>query len=126
MVGMFLVGFICLGGLQIWWLEPILVSMTAGTLFWSSMGLTAGTDNAALTYLGAQVKGLPGSSQNALLAGSLVGGGTTFIANAPNPVANGFLHRHFSDQSINQFRLLKWSLMFTGIAAICFWLLCEM
>jgi len=51
LVGFFLAGLVVLGGLQQWWLQPIVSAMPPTTLFFGAVGLTAVTDNAALTYL---------------------------------------------------------------------------
>ena len=53
------------------------------------MGLTAFADNAALTYLGSLVEGISDQLKYALVAGAVVGGGLTVIANAPNPAGVG-------------------------------------
>jgi len=47
--------------------------------------LTAVMDNAALTYLGSLLEGITLSTQYALMAGAVAGGGLMVIANAPNP-----------------------------------------
>jgi hypothetical protein len=55
LVAFFLAGLVVLGGLQAWWLQPILLGMDADTVFFGAIALTAITDNAALTYLGSLV-----------------------------------------------------------------------
>ena len=55
LVGFFLGGLVTLGGLQGWWLKDIVESLQPLALFISATGLTAVTDNAALTYLGTLV-----------------------------------------------------------------------
>jgi hypothetical protein len=52
LVGFFLAGLVVLGGMQQWWLQPIVSSLEPTALFFGALGLTAITDNAALTYLG--------------------------------------------------------------------------
>jgi hypothetical protein len=121
LVGFFLGGLVILGGPQRWWLEPLLGRLNSMDLYLSSMGLTAITDNAALTYLGSQVPSLSEASKYALVAGSVVGGGLTVIANAPNPVGYGILNSSFGEEGINPIQLLKAALLPTSIAAICFW-----
>ena len=49
LVGFFLAGLVVLGGLQQWWLQPIVSGLAPTALFFGAMGLTAITDNAALT-----------------------------------------------------------------------------
>lgn len=122
LVGFFLGGLIILGGYQTWWLEPILSQLSALPLYLGSMGLTAFTDNAAITYLGSQVPGLSDFSKYALVAGSVVGGGLTVIANAPNPAGYSTLNPAFKD-GISPTLLFKSALIPTLIAAVCFWML---
>ena len=123
LVAFFLAGLVVLGGPQKWWLEPILSHLSAFTLFMGSMGLTAILDNAAITYLGAQVPGLSAVSQYALVSGAVVGGGLTVIANAPNPAGYGLLSDAVEPNGIEAFPLFRAALIPTLIAALCFWLL---
>lgn len=123
LVGFFLGGLVILGGLQSWWLEPILNRLTALPLYLGSISLTAFTDNAALTYLGSQVSGLSEISKYSLVAGSVVGGGLTVIANAPNPAGYSTLNSSFGLDGINPIRLFLNALIPTITAAICFWFL---
>ncbi len=123
LVGFFLGGLVVLGGYQSWWLEPILSRLTALPLYLGAMGLTAFTDNAAITYLGSQVQGLTEFSKYALVAGSVVGGGLTVIANAPNPAGYSTLNGSFGKDGISPLLLFKSALVPTLIAAICFWFL---
>ncbi|MBY0468692.1 MAG: putative Na+/H+ antiporter, partial [Burkholderiaceae bacterium] len=58
LVGFFLAGLVILGGLQQWWLQPIVSSLNPTQLFFGALGLTAITDNAALTYLGSLIEGM--------------------------------------------------------------------
>jgi Na+/H+ antiporter NhaD/arsenite permease-like protein len=88
LVAVFLGGIIVFGSFQSWWLTPLISHLGEKFLFGGAVLLTAITDNAALTYLGAQVSGLSESARYALVAGALSGGGLTLIANAPN--AAGF------------------------------------
>lgn len=123
LVAFFLGGLVVLGGRQRWWLEPILTSLDAFKLFLGAISLTSFTDNAALTYLGAQVPSLSEASRYSLVAGAVVGGGLTVIANAPNPAGYGILNSSFGEEGINPFQLFSYALMPTGVAAFCFWLL---
>ena len=123
LVGFFLGGLVVLGGLQEWWLKPLLMSLDANTVFVGAIGLTAVTDNAALTYLGSLVDGLPADFKYALVAGAVVGGGLTVIANAPNPAGISILRRYFDKQSISPSRLLVTALAPTSVAAASFWFL---
>jgi len=123
LVAFFLGGLVVLGGQQRWWLEPLLAPLNTLTLYLGSIGLTAFTDNAALTYLGSQIPSLSEASRYALVAGSVVGGGLTVVANAPNPVGFGLLKEAFGDEGISPLRLFLAALYPTLIAAFCFWIL---
>lgn len=123
LVGFFLAGLVVLGGYQSWWLEPILSQLTALPLYLGSMGLTAFTDNAAITYLGSQVPNFSDASKYALVAGSVVGGGLTVIANAPNPAGYSTLNSSFGTDGISSGSLFISALVPTLVAAICFWFL---
>lgn len=122
LVTFFLIGIVILGGPQHWWLEPIITKLNSVSLYFSSMLLTAITDNAALTYLGSQVPTLTQSSQYALVAGSVVGGGLTVMANAPNPAGHGILKHSFGEEGISPLKLFYSAIIPTIISAICFWL----
>ncbi|MEK6579189.1 MAG: putative Na+/H+ antiporter, partial [Bdellovibrionota bacterium] len=111
------------GGMQGWWLEPILCKLTELPLYLGAIGLTAFTDNAALTYLGTLVPSLSDSSRYALVAGAVVGGGLTVIANAPNPAGYSILQRAFGDEGISPFQLFVGAIVPTLVAGLCFWFL---
>ena len=123
LVGFFLAGLVVLGGLQQWWLQPLISDMDSTTLFFGSIGLTAVTDNAALTYLGSLVSGISDSAKYALVAGAVTGGGLTVIANAPNPAGFAILKDYFDEQSISPLNLFLAALLPTIVAAVCFGLL---
>lgn len=123
LVAFFLAGLVVLGGLQQWWLEPLLLGMSPDSVFYGALGLTAITDNAALTYLGSLVPGLSQEFKIALVAGAVTGGGLTLIANAPNPAGAALLKDHFPDQTIEPFRLFVAALVPTAVAMAAFrWL----
>lgn len=119
MVGFFLGGLIVLGTPQKWWLQPVLLQLSDYVLFFGTAGLTAFTDNAALTYLGSLVE-LTDSAKYFLLAGAVTGGGLTVIANAPNPAGYGILKESFEDGSISPLGILKGAAIPTIVALICF------
>ncbi|MBV7535847.1 putative Na+/H+ antiporter [Duganella sp. sic0402] len=123
LVGFFLAGLVVLGGMQQWWLQPIVESLSPLALFFGAMSLTAITDNAALTYLGSLIDGIPAEAQYMLMAGAVTGGGLTVIANAPNPAGAALLRSGFRDQSIGALGLLAGALAPTAVAAIAFLLL---
>jgi hypothetical protein len=120
LVGFFLAGLVVLGGMQQWWLQPVISSLTPTALFFGALGLTAITDNAALTYLGSLITGLSEHAQYMLVAGAVAGGGLTVIANAPNPAGAALLRRGFNDESIGALGLLAGALGPTIVAAILF------
>jgi len=123
LVGFFLAGLVVLGTQQGWWLTSVLGSLSDVALFTSAIGLTAVIDNAALTLMGAQVPNLSDSSKYLLVAGSLIGGGLTIIANAPNPIGFSILSQKFSDDGFSSISLLKFCLLPTLITALVFWFL---
>ena len=123
MVAFFLAGLVVLGGQQQWWLEPLLKGMDATTVYYGATALTAITDNAALTYLGAQVEGLSPEFKYALVTGAVTGGGLTVIANAPNPAGYSILRDRFSDGAIQPVGLLLAALPPTLVAIAAFRLL---
>ncbi|MEC7276658.1 MAG: putative Na+/H+ antiporter, partial [Bdellovibrionota bacterium] len=118
LVGFFLGGLVTLGGVQAWWLQPILSTLGDLPLFVGSTGLTAITDNAALTYLGSLVE-LTDSAKYNLVAGAVAGGGLTVIANAPNPAGFGILKGTFGEKGISPMGLLAGAIGPTIIAMIC-------
>lgn len=97
----------------------------AGALRFGATGLTALTDNAALTYLGSLVEGISDELKYALVAGAVTGGGLTVIANAPNPAGVGILQsaKAFGDEGISPMGLFLGALMPTLVAVVFFWLL---
>jgi hypothetical protein len=123
LVSFFLAGLVVLGGLQQWWLEPLLMSLPSDAVFYGATALTAITDNAAITYLGSLVPGLSQEFKVALVAGAVTGGGLTLIANAPNPAGAAILKGYFTDNSIAPLRLLLAALPPTVVATLAFrWL----
>jgi hypothetical protein len=118
MVGFFLAGLVVLGGMQQWWLQPIISSLSPGALFVGAVALTAITDNAALTYLGSLIVGLTPIAKLMLVAGSVAGGGLTVIANAPNPAGAALLKNGFRDQSIGALELFLGAALPTLVASL--------
>ena len=120
LVAFFLAGLVVLGGMQEWWLQPLVSQLPAGALFFGALGLTAVTDNAALTYLGSLIEGLSQEAKYSLVAGAVAGGGLTVIANAPNPAGVALLRKGFNDGSIGALGLLAGAAAPTLVAAIAF------
>ncbi|MBP9902986.1 MAG: putative Na+/H+ antiporter [Verrucomicrobia subdivision 3 bacterium] len=125
LVGFFLAGLVTLGSLQAYWLKPLIQSLSGSALFYGATGLTALTDNAALTYLGTLVEGISDELKYALVAGAVTGGGLTVIANAPNPAGVGILQsaRVFNGEGISPLGLFLGALLPTTVAVVFFWLL---
>ena len=100
LVACFLAGLVVIGGLQQWWLKPVLQALNPTEVFIAATMLTAITDNAAVTYLAAQVPNLSDSFKFFVVAGAITGGGLTVIANAPNPAGMAILKPLFPDQTV--------------------------
>jgi hypothetical protein len=122
LVGFFLAGLVVHGGLQSWWLEPVLKSLGRVSLFvWATI-LTGFNDNAAITYLATLVPGFTEPFKYAVVAGAVTGGGLTVIANAPNPAGQAILQRFFPD-GVSPIRLLVAAIAPTLVLAAAFMLL---
>ena len=123
LVAFFLAGLVVLGGLQQWWLQPLLTGIEPTALFFLATGLTAITDNAALTYLASLVQGVSDEFKYAIVAGAVTGGGLSIIANAPNPAGIAILKVGFEEQAVSPLKLLVAALAPTSVAALAFLLL---
>jgi len=123
LVAFFLAGLVVLGGQQTWWLQPLLMGLSSDTVFYVATGLTAITDNAALTYLASLVPGLSDEFKVAIVAGAVTGGGLTVIANAPNPAGVAILKGRFDEGAVNPGKLLLAAIPPTVIAGLAFRLL---
>lgn len=119
LVGFFLAGLVVHGSLQQWWIAPVLGRLAELPLFWGAVVLTAFNDNAAITYLASLVPTLTDGMKHAVVAGAVVGGGLTVIANAPNPAGQAVLGRYFRD-GISPGGLFLGALVPTLIAAAAF------
>lgn len=123
LVAFFLAGLVVLGGLQQWWLQGTLLGVEPGLLFFLAIGLTAVTDNAALTYLASLVEGVSPAFQYAIVAGAVTGGGLTIIANAPNPAGIAILKSNFHEGAVSPLGLFLAALLPTMVAIAAFMLL---
>ena len=119
MVGFFLAGLVIHGGLQRWWIAPVLASLSEEPLFFAAMFLTAFNDNALITYLATLVPDLSESLKIAIVEGAVTGGGMTVIANAPNPAGQSILGRFF-EGGVLPWRLAVSALIPTLIAIVAF------
>jgi len=122
LVGFFLGGLVVHGGLQGWWIEPVLTRLDEVPLFVGATLLTALNDNAAITYLATLVPNFTDALKYAVVAGAVTGGGLTVIANAPNPAGQSILQRFFPD-GVSPLGLLLGALVPTILMSACFlWL----
>jgi Na+/H+ antiporter NhaD/arsenite permease-like protein len=122
LVGFFLAGLVIHGGLQGWWIEPVLKSLGELQLFLGATILTAFNDNAAITYLATLVPGFTDELKYAVVTGAVTGGGLTVIANAPNPAGQSILNRFFPE-GIAPGGLFVGALIPTIVMGFCFMLL---
>ena len=106
--------------MQQWWLQPVLEKMSSTLVYYGATGLTAITDNAALTYLASLVQGTSDEFKYAVVAGAITGGGLTVIANAPNPAGMSILREHFPESSVSALWLFLAALPPTIIAVLAF------
>jgi hypothetical protein len=119
LVGFFLAGLVVHGGLQAWWIGPVISSLTETPLFLAAMFLTAFNDNALITYLATLVPNLHESLKHAVVEGAVTGGGLTVIANAPNPAGQALLGRFFDD-AVHPLYLLAGAAVPTIVAGLAF------
>ena len=122
LVGFFLAGLLVHGGLQAWWIAPVLSSLTETPMFIGATFLTAFNDNALITYLSTLVPNLHDGLKYAVVEGAVTGGGLTVIANAPNPAGQALLGRFF-DNAVHPLYLFAGAAVPTLIAALAFRLL---
>lgn len=119
LVGFFLGGLVIHGGLQGWWIEPVLARLGEMSLLFGAAGLTAFNDNAAITYLATLVPGFTDELKYAVVAGAVAGGGLTVIANAPNPAGQSILSSYFRD-GVAPLGLALGALMPTVVMILCY------
>jgi len=119
LVGFFLAALVIHGGCQSWWIAPVIKAMSDQTLMLGATILTAFNDNAAITYLAAQVPDITMTAKFAVVAGAVTGGGLTVIANAPNPAGQSILSRFFHN-GVSPLGLFLGALVPTIIAYLCF------
>jgi hypothetical protein len=122
LVGFFLAGLVIHGGLQAWWIGPLLRRLAETPLFLAATILTAFNDNAMITFLATLVPDLRESLKVAIVEGAVTGGGLTVIANAPNPAGQTLLNRFFGE-GISPVGLFLGALAPTIVAAMAFRLL---
>jgi len=143
LVGFFLAGLVVHGGMQGWWIAPVLSGLSENVLFAAATILTAFNDNAAITFLASQVPAFntfdlvhdervikesaallkAKTLEYAVVAGAVTGGGLTVIANAPNPAGQSLLNKYFGEGGISPVGLLLGALIPTLIMSVCFMVL---
>jgi hypothetical protein len=119
LVGFFLAGLVIHATLQQWWIAPVLGRLGELPLFFSAMTLTAFNDNAAITFLATLVPGFTEAMKYAVVAGAVVGGGLTVIANAPNPAGQATLARYFPE-GVSPLGLFLGAVIPTAVMAAAF------
>ena len=119
LVGFFLAGLVIHGGLQAWWIGPVLGSLSETPMFVGATVLTAFNDNALITFLATLVPSLDDPLKFAVVSGAVTGGGLTVIANAPNPAGQAILSRFFGG-AISPLGLLLAALPATIVAVVAF------
>jgi hypothetical protein len=119
LVGFFLAGLVIHGGVQGWWIAPILGNLGETSLMAVATVLTAFNDNAAITYLATLVPGFSDALKHAVVAGAVAGGGLTIIANAPNPAGISLLKKYF-DNGVSPTGLLGAAIVPTLIVFLLF------
>jgi hypothetical protein len=119
LVGFFLGGLVVHGGLQGWWIEPVLGNLAEIPLMLGATILTAFNDNAAITFLSTLVPDFSDASKYAVVAGAVAGGGLTIIANAPNPAGLSIL-KSFFDEEVSPGSLCLAALLPTTILWLAF------
>ena len=122
LVGFFLGGLVIHGGLQGWWIAPVLGSLQEIPLMLGATVLTAFNDNAAITFLSTLVPGFSEGMRYAVVAGAVAGGGLTVIANAPNPAGMSILKSFFDDE-VSPAKLFAAAVLPTAIVWAAFLLL---
>lgn len=118
LVGFFLAALVIHGGLQRWWIAPVLGGLSEWPLMIGATVLTAFNDNAAITYLATLVPGFTEPLKHAVVAGAVTGGGLTVIANAPNPAGQSILQSQFGDDGVHPLGLLLAALLPTAIMGV--------
>jgi hypothetical protein len=119
LVGFFLGGLVIHGGLQGWWIEPVLGNLTEIPLMLGATILTAFNDNAAITFLSTLVPNFSEGMKYSVVAGAVAGGGLTIIANAPNPAGLSIL-KSFFDEEVSPLNILLAAAIPTAILWLTF------
>ena len=119
LVGFFLGGLVIHGGVQGWWIAPVLGNLKEIPLMFAATVLTAFNDNAAITFLSTLVPDFTDNLKYAVVAGAVAGGGLTVIANAPNPAGQSILKEYF-ENGVSPAGLFKAAVVPTLIVWLCY------
>jgi len=119
LVGFFLGGLVIHGGVQGWWIAPVLGNLTEIPLMLGATILTAFNDNAAITFLSTLVPNFTDALKYAVVAGAVAGGGLTVIANAPNPAGLSILKKYFGN-GVSPAGIVKFALLPTIVMLLFF------
>lgn len=120
MVGFFIASLIVHGGLQAWWIEPIVESLNESSAMLTTMFISAFANNTTINYLMTHIPKISDSMKVALFTGTLLGGGLTIMANGPNIVGYSLLSKYFSGQ-LKFGTLFVMALIPTLILFVVFW-----
>jgi hypothetical protein len=124
LVAFFLAGLVVLGGLQRWWLQPLVSALEPLALFFGRARPDRPDRQRRPDLPGlADSPAFRTSRSTLLVAGAVAGGGLTVIANAPNPAGLALLKRGFSDRDVGAGGLFLGALGPTVVAAAAFLLL---
>ncbi len=119
LVGFFLGGLVIHGGVQGWWIAPVLGNLAEIPLMLGATILTAFNDNAAITFLSTLVPDFTDALKYAVVAGAVAGGGLTVIANAPNPAGLSILKKYF-DNGVSPAGIVKFAMLPTIVMLLFF------
>jgi len=121
-IGLFLASVIILSSDQSWWLSSLFQQLSNFELYVATIAITGIVDNAAITALGLHIPALTGDQKYLLVAASVVGGGLTLMANAPNLIAYSIVKNDLDLGRVgfSAFKLFRAALVPTLISALAF------
>ena len=119
LVGFFLGGLVIHGGLQGWWIAPVLASLSRDAAV-LRLDAPYRLQRQRADYLPGDARAEPERPLKiAVVEGAVTGGGLTVIANAPNPAGQALLSRFF-DGAVLPIGLLLGALLPTVVTVIAF------
>jgi hypothetical protein len=119
LVGFFVGGLLIHGGVQAWWIAPVLGSLSEVPLMLAATMLTTFNDNAAITFLSTLIPEMTDGMKYAVVAGAVTGGGMTVMANAPNPAGQSLL-KGFFENGVSPSKLVLAALGPTVVVGLLF------